>query len=201
MDTGIDKRPDDDPDCECHKQETQRQQLLLSHHLKPPHGLGIAFLCFQAYAERVKTTRVPTIYESAEMSTYVKGCGPKRKGFNSTIRMPARMSAAPASARTESTSPAIRYAVTQANTGSMAKISAVRVGLVQRCAQVWTVNASAVASRLVTPSAIHTWNVHAIRTGSTHQNVAAPSSAPVAICATVSKPRLLTGANRPRINI
>ena len=35
---------DDDPDRECNEQETQRQQLLLSHHLKPPHGLGIAFL-------------------------------------------------------------------------------------------------------------------------------------------------------------
>ena len=34
------------------------------------------------------------------------------------------------------------------------KISAVRVGLNQRCAQVWMAKASAVASRLVTASAI-----------------------------------------------
>ncbi len=59
-------------------------------------------------------------------------------------------------ARRESTSPIRRYDVTQANTGSVAKIRAVRVGLVQRCAQVWTVKAKAVASKLVTASAIQT---------------------------------------------
>ena len=45
MHTGVDERSDDDPDRQRNEQKTQRQQLLLSHHLKPPHGPGIAFLC------------------------------------------------------------------------------------------------------------------------------------------------------------
>src|SRR5580658_1086270 len=79
-----------------------------------------------------------------------------RKGFNSTTRMPARINAAPAMPRCESTSPASRYDVSQAKTGSIEKISTVRVGLDQRCAQVWIEKANAVASRLVTARATHT---------------------------------------------
>src|SRR3984957_16722004 len=71
-------------------------------------------------------------------------------GFNSTIRTPHNMSAAPTVPRPESTSPTSRNDVIQANTGSIAKIRAVRVGLVQRCAQVWIENATAVAKKLVT---------------------------------------------------
>ena len=59
----------------------------------------------------------------------------------------------PPAALAVSNSPATRNDVTQANTGSSEKISAVRVGVVNRCAQVCTENASAVASRLVTASA------------------------------------------------
>ncbi len=69
VDTGIDERPDDDPDRERNEQETQRQQLLLSHHLKPPHGLGIAFLYLTGPGLNRKLDRrilVPTISESAE---------------------------------------------------------------------------------------------------------------------------------------
>src|ERR1700677_412970 len=96
---------------------------------------------------------------------------PMRKGFNSTSKTPHKISTAPTVARPESNSPARRNEVIQANTGSIAKMRAVRVGLVQRCAQVWMENASAVAKRLVTVSAPNKGSVHWMRTGSAHQKV------------------------------
>src|SRR5450759_4121681 len=93
-----------------------------------------------------------------------------RMGFNSTNKIPAKIRAAPAAARTESTSPARRKDVIQAKTGSSEKIRAVRVGVVNCWAQLWTENAKAVASRLVTASVRMTVQLQTSRGVSTHQN-------------------------------
>ena len=102
-------------------------------------------------------------------------------GFNSTVRIPARISMAPATALGESTSRAARNDVTQAKTGSNEKIRAVRVGVVNCCAQLCTENDRAVASRLVTASAATTAQLQTTRGVSNHQNEANPKTAPVAI--------------------
>lgn len=74
------------------------------------------------------------------------------------------------------------YDVIHANTGSSAKIKAVRVEVVCFCAQLCTANASAVANKAVVSSAVMTAPVQTTRTGSIHQYVAHPDKAATAIC-------------------
>ena len=102
-------------------------------------------------------------------------------GFNSTVRIPARIRIAPNAARGDSTSRATRKDVTHAKTGSSEKMSAVRVGVVNCCAQLCTENDRAVASRLVTTSAITTAQLQMTLGVSNHQNEANPKTAHVAI--------------------
>ncbi len=86
------------------------------------------------------------------------------------------MSAAPTVARPESTSPSSRNEVIQANTGSIAKIRAVRVGLVQRCAQVWMENAERGSKKTGDGQRADQRKAPWMRTGSAHQNVSCAHS-------------------------
>ena len=69
--------------------------------------------------------------------------------FSSTAKMPSRISAPPHKASTVVFSPPNNTAVIKAKTGSRAKMSAVRVGVVYCCAQVCRTKARAVANKPV----------------------------------------------------
>jgi hypothetical protein len=80
------------------------------------------------------------------------------------------------------TSPETTYEVIHANTGSSAKISAVRVGVVCCCAQLCTASATAVANTAVAIRPPITAGVHWILGVSIHQKVDHPINALTAIC-------------------
>src|SRR6185437_13138487 len=94
------------------------------------------------------------------------GCWLRPTGFNTTRRMPARISSPPTTAPAVNHSPPKVTAVTSANTGSRAKMSAVRVALVYCCAHVWMAKAIAVANTPVSTSANTTPGDHDTRGGS-----------------------------------
>src|SRR4051812_42142253 len=109
------------------------------------------------------------------------GCQLEAIGFNSTIRIPAKIKAAPANPTFVTPSFAKTTAVARANTGSKAKITAVRVALVYRWPHVWRLNATAVAKTPVRTSAITRFGDQSTRAGS-HNSARLERTAAHKIC-------------------